>query len=84
MAQAKTKKPRGPSLGVNFEHGQDGAVVAYTGTEEVVLALLPPDTPVTVTEANALAIAYRRIGQVLNASQSLRVVKEIKLKPKIG
>lgn len=78
MAKTTNKKPRNPSLGVNFEHGMDGGVVAYDGNTEILLALLPPNTPITVREANALAVAYKRVGKVLDTAQSLRVVKSIR------
>lgn len=82
MAKPSSKKARGPSLGVNFEHGLDGGVVVYDGHTEVLLALLPPETPITVKEANALAVAYKKVGKVLDTAQSLRIVTNLRKKPK--
>lgn len=55
----KGKTPRGASLGVNFEHGPDGAVVAYIGDLEHVIAYIPKNYSVNVRAATALAVYYR-------------------------
>ncbi len=54
-----SKIPRKASLGINFEHGSEGAVVVYIGQEELVLAFLPAGYTVNSRAATALAVAYK-------------------------
>jgi hypothetical protein len=79
MATSKNRKAkRVASLGVNFEHGINGAVVVYDGQEEIVLAMIPENVSVSVRQATALACKYRKVGAILNVAQSKRVLKELK------
>lgn len=79
---------RKASLGVNFEHGSDGAVVVYDGDKEIVIAFLPKNYCVNVRTATAVAVYYREHGKgkpltVAKTKVLLDRMREVRDKPVI-
>ena len=75
---------RETSLGVNFEHGINGAVVVYVNNEEVVMAMIPEDCSVDSRQATALAVRYREKGnQIVTVDESTRILKKLSKKPTV-
>lgn len=75
-------QPRKPSLGINFDLGDFGAVVVYSGHEEYPVALLPDAAPVNDKQAYELAALYKKRGsKVLTVTQTGRVLGIKKKKP---
>jgi hypothetical protein len=73
---------RETSLGVNFEHGINGAVVVFVNNEEVVMAMIPENCSVDSKQATALAARYRDKGnQIVTVDESSRILKKLEKKP---
>lgn len=73
------KNPRAASLGVNFEHGPNGAVVVYIENKELILAYLPKNYSVNERAATALAVVYRaqKEPKALTSGQSKAILDRV-------
>lgn len=65
---------RKPSLGVNFEHGENGAVVLYTDNKEIIIGLVPKGYAVNAAAASAVGLAWKS-GK--NQTLSVKRTKEV-------
>lgn len=85
-ASKPPRAERKPSLGVNFEHGTNGAVVVYMGRHEVVIAYLPDGYAVDAKASTVLAVAYKTQNErkpltVLRTKIILDRIKDSKFNP---